>query len=68
MPSEALAKEGFFLRCILVHFLGVWSMKYVYLLESISAPERRYVGITGDLEQRLFPNVGWPAGAGSGRA
>ena len=28
-------------------------MRYVYLLESINAPSRRYVGITSDLEQRL---------------
>jgi putative endonuclease len=40
MPSEALAKEG-----ELVH--------YVYLIESESEPKRRYVGLTGDLRQRL---------------
>ena len=27
-------------------------MKYVYLLESISNPGKRYVGITGDLKKR----------------
>jgi predicted GIY-YIG superfamily endonuclease len=40
MPSEALAKEGF-------------RMYYVYLLESQTDPARRYVGLTGDLRQRL---------------
>jgi predicted GIY-YIG superfamily endonuclease len=28
-------------------------MKYVYLLESISRPGKRYVGITEDLKERL---------------
>ena len=28
-------------------------MRYVYLLESVSAIGRRYVGITSDLKQRL---------------
>lgn len=28
-------------------------MKYVYLLQSISYPDKRYVGLTGDLEKRL---------------
>ena len=28
-------------------------MKYVYMLESRSAPGRRYVGITSDFNQRL---------------
>ena len=28
-------------------------MKYVYLLQSISYPNRRYVGITSDFEKRL---------------
>jgi putative endonuclease len=28
-------------------------MKYVYLLESISHPGNRYIGLTSDLEKRL---------------
>jgi putative endonuclease len=28
-------------------------LQYVYLLESITAPDRRYVGITNDLRRRL---------------
>jgi putative endonuclease len=28
-------------------------MKYVYLLESLSAPDRHYVGVTSDLKDRL---------------
>lgn len=28
-------------------------MKYVYLLQSISHPDQRYVGLTSNLEQRL---------------
>jgi predicted GIY-YIG superfamily endonuclease len=28
-------------------------MKYVYLLESISNPGKRYIGITGDLNNRI---------------
>lgn len=28
-------------------------MKYVYLLESVSNPDKRYIGITGDLNNRL---------------
>ena len=28
-------------------------MKYVYLLQSISHPEQRYVGLTSDLQKRL---------------
>lgn len=28
-------------------------MKYVYLLQSLSFPEQRYVGLTSDLEKRL---------------
>lgn len=27
--------------------------KYVYLLQSIAYPDKRYVGLTGDLEKRL---------------
>jgi predicted GIY-YIG superfamily endonuclease len=41
MPSEALAKEG----CL------VW---YVYLLESVTVPGQRYIGITADLKRRLI--------------
>jgi putative endonuclease len=40
MPSEALAKEG----CL------VW---YVYLLESDSSADQRYIGVTSDLKRRL---------------
>jgi putative endonuclease len=29
------------------------SMHYVYLIESISTPGERYVGITGDLKRRI---------------
>ena len=29
-------------------------MKYVYLLESISRPGKRYVGLTGDLKKRTI--------------
>jgi predicted GIY-YIG superfamily endonuclease len=39
MPSEASAKEGL--------------MYYVYLIESLSATRKRYVGITTNVEQRL---------------
>jgi predicted GIY-YIG superfamily endonuclease len=39
MPSEASAKEGL--------------MYYVYLIESLSAARKRYVGITTNVEQRL---------------
>jgi putative endonuclease len=28
-------------------------MKYVYILQSLKYPTRRYVGMTGDLENRL---------------
>ncbi len=28
-------------------------MKYVYLLQSLSQPKQRYVGLTNNLEQRL---------------
>ena len=28
-------------------------MKYVYLLQSISHPEQRYVGLTSDFEKRI---------------
>ena len=28
-------------------------MKYVYLLQSISHPEQRYVGLTTNIEKRL---------------
>lgn len=28
-------------------------MKYVYLIQSVSIPEQRYIGITDDLEDRL---------------
>ncbi len=28
-------------------------MKYVYLLQSLSVPNQRYTGVTGDLETRL---------------
>ncbi|MBE0605486.1 MAG: GIY-YIG nuclease family protein [Deltaproteobacteria bacterium] len=28
-------------------------MKYVYLLQSIAYPDKRYVGLTGDLKKRL---------------
>jgi putative endonuclease len=29
-------------------------MKYVYLLQSISHPDQRYVGLTSDIEKRLL--------------
>jgi len=28
-------------------------MKYVYLLESVSSPKKRYIGLTGDLSKRI---------------
>ena len=28
-------------------------MKYVYLLQSVSHPDQRYVGVTSDFQQRL---------------
>ena len=28
-------------------------MKYVYLLQSLSVPEQRYIGITANLDERL---------------
>jgi putative endonuclease len=40
MPSEALAKEG----CL---------MWYVYLLESVAFPGKRYIGLTSSIERRL---------------
>lgn len=40
MPSEALAEEG-------------RRLHYIYLLESLSSPGERYVGITGNLRGRL---------------
>jgi putative endonuclease len=40
MPSEALAKEGS-------------PVRYVYLLASETFEDRRYVGVTSDLKQRL---------------
>jgi predicted GIY-YIG superfamily endonuclease len=40
MPSEASAKEG-------------QPVYYVYLIESLAAPDERYVGMTTDLKQRL---------------
>jgi predicted GIY-YIG superfamily endonuclease len=40
MPSEASAEEG----C---------SMHYVYLLESLAAPNQRYVGQTSNLKRRF---------------
>jgi putative endonuclease len=34
-------------------------MRYVYLLQSISHPDQRYIGITSDLKQRLeYHNAG----------
>ena len=33
-------------------YLGPTTMKYVYLLESVSHPGKRYVGITEDLKKR----------------
>ena len=27
-------------------------MKYVYLLQSLAAPQQRYIGVTGDLQER----------------
>jgi putative endonuclease len=33
--------------------LTLFTMKYVYLLRSLSTPEQRYVGVTSNLEQRL---------------
>jgi putative endonuclease len=40
MPSEALAKEG-------------RRLHYVYLHESLSSPDERYIGSTGNLRGRL---------------
>ena len=40
MPSEALAEEGS-------------PVRYVYLLASETFEDRRYVGVTSDLKQRL---------------
>ncbi len=37
-------------------------MHYVYLLESESAPNRRYTGYTNDLRQRAFLGDGHPEG------
>ncbi len=28
-------------------------MKYVYLLQSVSDPEKRYIGVTSDFRERL---------------
>ena len=46
MPSEALAKEG-------------PNVHYVYLIESVSDPVRRYVGLTADLRQRMDEHKLW---------
>jgi predicted GIY-YIG superfamily endonuclease len=40
MPSEASTKEG-------------RQVYYIYLIESLSAQDERYVGMTADLKQRL---------------
>ena len=34
-------------------WLSALTMKYVYLIRSVSAPDRRYVGVTSNLEDRL---------------
>jgi len=52
MPCEALAKQGYCLNSICSRELGE-TMKYVYLLESISNPSKRYIGITNDFTSRL---------------
>ena len=32
---------------------GYFAVKYVYLLQSVPHPDKRYVGITSDLQERL---------------
>ena len=44
MPCEALAKQGCSTR---------GAVHYVYLIESVSDPTKRYVGVTADLKTRL---------------
>ena len=51
MPSEALAKEGFLYLFGIVG--GITVMKYVYMLESISHPGKRYIGTTCELNKRF---------------
>lgn len=34
-------------------------MKYVYLLQSLSHPDQRYVGMTADIAQRLAAHNAW---------
>ena len=34
-------------------YWGLITMKYVYLLESVSHPGKRYIGITEDLRKRI---------------
>ena len=45
MPSEALAQEG-------------RQMQYVYMLQSESEPDQRYVGSTPDLKRYLKSGSG----------
>jgi len=52
MPSVASAKEG--LINIMLNFCGSRiKMKYVYLLESVARTDKRYIGITSDLNRRI---------------
>ena len=54
-PCVALAEQGQRQRDSL--FRGP-SVKYVYLLRSLSDPSRKYVDITGNLNQRLAEHNG----------
>ena len=48
MSSEALSH-----RCA----KGDGFVKYVYLLQSLSAPEQRYIGMTANLDERLRTHI-----------
>jgi putative endonuclease len=54
-PPELRVASHFFTTTICCHrtlFRSKW-MKYVYLLQSLSVPTQRYVGVTTNLEERL---------------
>lgn len=53
MPCEALAEQGGRRR---------GAMHYVYLVQSLADPSRRYVGMTGDLKTRLNEHNGGGSG------
>ncbi len=52
LPSDSLDKLKLRLASR-SHVRHPHKMKYVYLMQSISRPNQRYVGLTNDLQQRL---------------